>query len=774
MAEPLTVASILAGITSLFGGGGGSDGPSKEEFLAGMTVLNQQIEDTFQHLRGNTDRNLQAIIQTGSNVHQAVAANIQDQNNLLVPILQGGFNAILGKLGSGQQGVSSQDIQAINSVLDAILGNTNVIRGSQSAIVSSVLQPTLNGVRDLNNDVDSLLFGIDEGFSGVFGALDKILGEVSNQSDIVVQNEILIEAGLFDGVLTNVNGIVDAALARQQGTIDGLSGTFTNLVNGLISIITDSGIVEQDHLKRIADVMDILQGPTLENLAKMGQGGLDGFGGKFSEGTLGSLGQFFNQLAPNARRQMNQVLYGHDHPADNDNCGLLAWDDTWIDSSVPNWIAETMIWIVTALMIPLNASQVKANKVMQDYRRCFPDMLLQSGDIIGAWYKGLIDDNKALTDLEKQGFTHDDAETLLTASETYPTIDLVFSMWFRQLITDETKDNYLRGLGYGQFSREKLSEIAFFIPPVQDLITMAVREVFTPEVARANGQFDDLPPDFVNWARQQGVSEQWAENYWAAHWQLPSPQMGFEMFHRQEIDEERLRGLMVALDIMPGWRDEMIAISYNPLSRVDVRRMHALGVLDDAAVEKSYRDIGYSPENAKLMLDFTKRYNEDEDLATLDIASDLTRSNIVGFYKDGIIDRTVALGLLLQAGINAIAAELFMQSADFDIERADRSGQIGLILDKYKHRVFTFAEANDALNALNLAEKERANASIELTKVRQSLNKVPSRTDLDKFLAAAIITPDDYIDSMILNGYSRDWAEKYLLLASGVEDGSAN
>ena len=47
------------------------------------------------------------------------------------------------------------------------------------------------------------------------------------------------------------------------------------------------------------------------------------------------------------------------------------------------------------------------------------------------------------------------------------------------------------------------------IPSISDLITFVVREVITPD-------------EFYDWAAKQGLSREWAENYWEAHWRLPS------------------------------------------------------------------------------------------------------------------------------------------------------------------------------------------------------------------------------------------------------------
>ncbi|GAH16382.1 unnamed protein product, partial [marine sediment metagenome] len=75
-------------------------------------------------------------------------------------------------------------------------------------------------------------------------------------------------------------------------------------------------------------------------------------------------------------------------------------------------------------------------------------------------------------------------------------------------------------------------ELAYQIPPIADIITMAVREAFTPDIAAKFGQYEDFPKDLEEWAAKKGLSSEWAERYWAAHWGLPSATQGFEMLHR--------------------------------------------------------------------------------------------------------------------------------------------------------------------------------------------------------------------------------------------------
>jgi len=111
------------------------------------------------------------------------------------------------------------------------------------------------------------------------------------------------------------------------------------------------------------------------------------------------------------------------------------------------------------------------------------------------------------------------------------------------------------------------------IPGVGDLIRMAVREAFTPEIAEKFGQYEDYPEAITPWLEKQGLSAFWSKAHWAAHWDLPSVMLGYEMLHRGIITEDELKMLMRALDIMPFWRPKLIETSWAVPNRIEIRMM---------------------------------------------------------------------------------------------------------------------------------------------------------------------------------------------------------
>ena len=70
------------------------------------------------------------------------------------------------------------------------------------------------------------------------------------------------------------------------------------------------------------------------------------------------------------------------------------------------------------------------------------------------------------------------------------------------------------------------------------------------------------------------------------------------MLHRRIIDPDELKLLLRVRDIPSFWRERLVQLSYDPYTRVDVRRMYTAGVLSENEVFDTYLDLGYDEEHA--------------------------------------------------------------------------------------------------------------------------------------------------------------------------------
>jgi len=329
--------------------------------------------------------------------------------------------------------------------------------------------------------------------------------------------------------------------------------------------------------------------------------------------------------------------------------------------------------------------------------------------------------------------------------------------FLREDISEDTHDKILRAYKFGDDDIELIKGLYKEIPGPSDLITMAVREVFTPEIVERFGQMEGFPPEFARWGKQVGLSEFWAQNYWAAHWILPSIGQGFEMLHRDVIGEDDLSLLLKALDIMPFWRDRLKEISYRPLTRVDVRRMYGHDVLNEDEVYTSYKNIGYNDLDATRMTEFTVAYKQEKE-------RELTKTDILVLYKKHVLERSDVVSMLTKIGFSEDSSELIATRADFEIFTSYKKERISYIRKAFVAGKIDEAIVLQRLGALDLPSKE-TNFLLESWNLERA-NKVKSLSieNLKAFYQNNVITDRELRVELLEIGYNETDTSRFITL----------
>ena len=300
------------------------------------------------------------------------------------------------------------------------------------------------------------------------------------------------------------------------------------------------------------------------------------------------------------------------------------------------------------------------------------------------------------------------------AGDRLMTLDDIHESWNRDFLPESAAVELLGRTGYGGLSLEAVKKLRYRLPPLTDLTRMAVREVFNP-VQRLELTLDaDYPDALTAPAKALGLEEIWARNYWAAHWDLPSPTQGFEMLHRNVIQPPELTALLKALDYAPVWRQRLQDISYNPLTRVDIRRMYRAGILQPPQVKRAYLDLGYNETNAEFNTQFTLTNYAPADLTTTERNRELTASHIRTSYRRHIITRDDALTRLIEIGYDAEESDFQLDLDDAQLAQnptGDSTAPVrdlttGALMEAYRERVLTRAQVTTELTVLGYAGNE--------------------------------------------------------------------
>jgi len=308
-------------------------------------------------------------------------------------------------------------------------------------------------------------------------------------------------------------------------------------------------------------------------------------------------------------------------------------------------------------------------------------------------------------EVEKLGVHPFYSDIAIENSWQIPTPDILSFIMRRLEYTEDDISLELSRLGVHPSYKDIYQENTMFYPSVNDLILMSVREVFDPEIVEFYGQGRDFPDDFAHFASKAGLSEEWARKYWMAHWQLPSPQQGYEMLHRGVIDETALRVLLRTLDVMPYWREKLMAISYLIPGRIDIRRMYGLGVYALEDVFEQYLNLGYDSSNAESLTTFTH-------LQVLQSQTGITASDIYKALETGLIQPNEAASWLYEIGLNPDLIELGLNRAGIAYEINRTKELVKLAKACYMKHVASKAETYSDLLSIGIIS-DRANIYVD-------------------------------------------------------------
>jgi hypothetical protein len=366
--------------------------------------------------------------------------------------------------------------------------------------------------------------------------------------------------------------------------------------------------------------------------------------------------------------------------------------------------------------------------------------------------------------LQQTGLTNEDIDLLFVSNYQLYQEQYVRALFYRGVLSEEQANNRLSELGFTPDRIEELKAGWPIIPGIQDLIMMQAKEAFEPELIAKFGLGAEAPTDIYEWTRKLGLPDEWTNKYWTSHWIHPSYQQVMEMLHRGFIEWEDVYEWYKLVEIPPYWRELLTKVAYSPYTRVDVRRMHKAGVIGDDELIQAMKDIGYDQEHAEKMAEFYKRYNAGA-------GKELSRSDIEKAYEDRDLSYTESIGLLKSIGYSEELAIFYISRIELEMQRSARLERIDLAKEKYLSNLFSESETRNYLVGSGI-EVKRVNELLDRWTVQIIKNaKLPSKTDLDKFVRAGVIDEDGYRIEMKKLGYSDYYINLYwkYIEAGGAE-----
>jgi len=351
-------------------------------------------------------------------------------------------------------------------------------------------------------------------------------------------------------------------------------------------------------------------------------------------------------------------------------------------------------------------------------------------------------------------------------------------------------------------------------PEAPDLIRMAVREAFIPsELERL--KVPGPGPDYYTYMHRLGYNDEWADRWWASHWVRPPIEQLNEALYRNIIDSDTWTKEVRLNDYAPYAIPWLQNIIYQPYTRVDIRRMWDMRVVDEDEVYTNYKWLGYDDEHAKRMTLWTKIYTMESELRSryskgwIDEAQvrsellnagmpesrvsewvekivkvdktdrmaderDLTKTDILRLLKVNSLTSSQAMDMLKAIGYDDVEAGYLVNLALYQPEIELKELTQAQILKAYTLQVYSRDEAKNKLIEYGYSEStaetllKLEDIKLEDAKVVKAAERDLSRTDIINGIKRKLIDTATGYNYLSYMGYS-DWEIKFIFNLEGVE-----
>lgn len=737
---------IMSQVEGALGDAFDEDGAILQSLDDSMQGLVAGADDELSGLIGKTEGILESEVvnATGqiSDNADSIIGSIGNESTGAIDVLQDLGSAVLEDIGIGAGGALDSVESASTAILEAIGVNA---------------QGAIDEIRDVGDAVgltsEGILSSVTQQVEESFGNIDT---SVANQTNAATE-ALEAHTELFN--------------ERSQQQLEASQETAEEIRRGIDESLAASTEDSERALSEVAESTDAQTRATSEGADQVASSVDEGSG--MISTAIGRLADAWNpfdgdvpaEAKEAAFSQLREMLIGLEVPPDHADNLIEKIREVFGDTSgIVLRPVFGMLPMFGFFQVVSEMLRVSVTPSLQQLAKAVPSSMPGPGEVAELRNRDLLDDQLGTELLQLQGYSEPISQAYVAARRTFAEVGVIQSWFLRDFVSREHGKQLLEYQGYNDADSDMLLDMAFYIPPPQDIILWATREVFNIQQAEAFGQFEEFPQEFADLASKQGISEDFARNYWGAHWRMPSLTRLFEMYHRKIIDEDTLRLTIKSHDYTPFWRDPLIDVAFKPLTRVDIRRMHDLGLLDEQQLQERYEAIGFSPDNAGLMVQFTLEYNAEPAAESPEQIEAVARQPILNLYRDGVFLEDEARTRLVELGMPEAEANVFLEAERLEQEREDRKQQKDLVLEQAKAGALSFNEAFDQLSGLGLEPTELNRAVTEMYRARAQATKQPTRDELDTMLARELVTEDEYVEALQRMGYAPFWAQRFLAL----------
>jgi len=199
--------------------------------------------------------------------------------------------------------------------------------------------------------------------------------------------------------------------------------------------------------------------------------------------------------------------------------------------------------------------------------------------------------------MKENGYNETWADMWRMQSYEHPNFAMITQLHWRGLLDEPMYDMLMHLAGYHPAMVDTMFELTKVIPPLSDLINMAVREAF------GDHSYEQQMPALVEWGGKQGLSPEWVQKYWYAHWdRIPLTQM-YSNLWRGYWDKDEFDRMLRIKDVHPDDREAIYKVAFLPPSIREMGYGYDFGRYNREDIVRYRQWGGLTPDDAEKAAD---------------------------------------------------------------------------------------------------------------------------------------------------------------------------
>lgn len=437
------------------------------------------------------------------------------------------------------------------------------------------------------------------------------------------------------------------------------------------------------------------------------------------------------------------------------------------------------------------------------YQYANPQFLPTQPEIDAMFLTGQIDEPLWYCWTRAAGNLPEPARRSLLSKQTKPNVNEVVALRMRGVIDDKDFFSRMRELGVLDPARSKeFTELAKVVPTPNDLIRFMVRDAADMTVVEQyrldEGFKDKYGAQIQKWAEAQGVEPDVFLYSWRSHWEIPSNTQLYEMVRRLRPDRPAVvawdkeaeaitpggaeltlgprptvvtvadvKRAMEVNDLMPGWVDPSLEVSYAPITRTDAIRAYMIGAFTSERLYHAFRDNGYNDEDAKTLL---RVFEQDKARRISNQTGTWTIRKVVRYYKAGGITRAQAAAFLYPLQPDSVAIEAVLAAADAELDADTRQARIKGLRRGYFVGEYSEKEVITSLAEWGVDRRQVDRLLVMWTVTRDTRFKELTVTQITDLAKKGLLTAVEMHRRLMNLGYTRNDADLLTARIFGMED----